>query len=207
MPTKSKRSRTIVEKPEVHSVPETVQLYRTVSLDPPWWEAGGGKIKRGADRHYDLLKTIDMPGVIYGSGEFNFEEDAHMYMWVTNNFLEDGLWLMKALGFRYITNIVWPKTKVGLGQYFRGKHELILFGVRGRGKAESVFQDTRSVASVLDVKKQSRIHSRKPDETFELIESRSKGPYLEMFADPSCEPRDDWSQWGKPRRSTQSNLS
>lgn len=194
MPVKSRRT----------SVAQTRQItpeggYRTVSLDPPWWEAGGGKIKRGADRHYDLLKTHAMPGVIYGSGVFKPATDSHMYMWVTNNFLKDGLWLMDALGFRYVTNVVWPKHKAGLGQYFRGKHELILFGVRGRGKAESVYQDTRSITSVLDVPKQSRVHSRKPVEAFQMIEARSKGPYLEMFADPSCAPRDGWTPWGKSR--------
>lgn len=175
------------------------KLYRTFLLDPPWNEAGGGKIKRGADRHYKLLKTREMPRIIYDSRMFNPTENAHLYCWVTNNFLPDGLWLVDALGFRYITNIAWPKHKVGLGQYFRGQHELMLFAVRGRGKDESVCTDSKKLSSLLEVSFQSRIHSRKPAESFGLIESRSKGPYLEMFADPDCQERDGWDRFGMPR--------
>lgn len=184
----------------IESKRNRVKLYSTVCLDPPWQERGGGKVKRGADRHYDLLPTKEMPRVIYESRVFNLAEHAHVYCWVTNNFLEDGLWLLRALGLRYVTNVVWPKAKAGLGQYFRGKHELMLFAVRGSGKHGSVYQDTRSLVSVLDVPRQSRVHSRKPEEAFNLIEARSKGPYLEMFADPACEPRDGWDHWGNPRR-------
>lgn len=106
--------------------------FQTVVLDPPWDESGGGKIKRGADRHYKLAKTRDMPGIIRSCPYWDdIAEDAHMYMWVTNNFLPDGLWLMSELGFVYKTNVVWVKPRIGLGQYFRGQHELCLFGVAG----------------------------------------------------------------------------
>ena len=73
--------------------------YKTVVLDPPWKESGGGKIKRGADKHYPLLKSADMPAVIKSCPYWtDIGVDAHMYMWVTNTFLPDGLWLMGQLG-------------------------------------------------------------------------------------------------------------
>ncbi len=87
--------------------------YQTIVIDPPWNESGGGKIKRGADRHYSLLKTPAIPGVIKNSGVFTPAENCHLYLWVTNNFLKDGLWVMEQLGFRYVPMITWAKDKSG----------------------------------------------------------------------------------------------
>jgi N6-adenosine-specific RNA methylase IME4 len=172
--------------------------FRTLMLDPPWNERGGGKIKRGADRHYPLLKTQDMPDVIRGSGLWTPAENAHCYMWVTNTFLQHGLWLLDQLGFRYVTNVVWTKPKIGIGQYFRGKHELMLFGVRGKGKDPSVYTDLRNLPSHLDAehvkKDDGKIkHSGKPACFYDLIEARSKGPYVEFFARSL---REGWTSWG-----------
>lgn len=159
---------------------------RTVSLDPPWDEKGGGKVKRGADRHYQTMKTKDMPGVIRGCEHWDrLADTAHMYMWVTNNFLEDGLWLMRELGFRYVTNIAWAKDRFGLGQYFNGQHELVLFGVRGRTMLTTGTHSTLLGGGIIPHptdENGKRIHSRKPEEIFELIEVASPGVYLEMFA-------------------------
>jgi len=163
-----------------------MRRYKTILIDPPWYERGGGRIKRGADRHYPLLKTEEIISVIKKSGVFNPSENCHLYLWVTNNFLEDGLKVMKALGFRYITNIVWVKDRFGLGQYFRGQHELCLFGVKGRIKTRN-----RSTSTVILAKR--REHSRKPDEMYELIEKCSYPPRLEMFA---RNRRKGWDVWG-----------
>lgn len=167
--------------------------YRTVLIDPPWPERGGGKIKRGADRHYELIEVRDMPRVIYGSGVFELERDAHLYLCATNNYLLDAGWLMGALGFRYLTCITWPKERMGLGQYFRGKTEHVLFGVRGRGKSPEVHTGDRTLSTLLEGAEHVRQHSRKPRQLYELIEKRSWGPYLEMFA---TEQRDGWDGWG-----------
>lgn len=163
--------------------------FSTILMDPPWQERGAGRIKRGAQVHYPLLKTKDMPDVIKGSGKFTPAKDAHLYLWATNSFLADGIWLMNELGFRYITNIVWVKDKIGLGQYFRGNHELLLFGTRGLGF--EVKTETRSLISVIHAPRS--VHSKKPIQSYELIEARSKGPYLEMFARST---RPGWSSWG-----------
>ena len=102
--------------------------YSVILADPPWMERGGGKIKRGADRHYTLMKTKDIMALPVKDIA---ENNAHLYLWVTNNFLKSGLVIMEAWGFDYKTMITWVKDRIGLGQYFRGMTEHCLFGVRG----------------------------------------------------------------------------
>ena len=167
--------------------------YRTILLDPPWPERGGGKIKRGADRHYELLNVRDMPRVILTSGAFTPAENAHLYCWTTNNYIGKALWLGETLGFTYKTIVTWPKQRTGIGQYFRGKTEHLLFFVRGRGLAPNVCTESKSLSTLLENATHDRKHSRKPPEAYALIEARSKGPYLEMFA---REPRGGWDSWG-----------
>lgn len=168
------------------------ELFQAVLLDPPWLERGGGKIKRGADRHYDLVKTKDMPAVIESCPYWDMIADvSFMFMWVTNNFLPDGLWLMKEIDFRYITNFVWTKDRIGLGQYARGQHELLLLGVRG--KANRIRKATSPSTWMGQAAIPRRKHSQKPDETHALIEHMAPGPYLELFA---RQPREGWVVWG-----------
>ena len=165
-------------------------MYGTILMDPPWYETGGGKIKRGADRHYQLVKTPDLPRVIIQSPEWNPADDCHLYMWATNSFLADAIWLMGTLGFKYKTNVVWTKEgRKGLGQYFRGQHELLLFGVRGRGYNGKT--DDKTIGSWVHAQRGK--HSQKPSEFYDLIEARSQGPYLELFARSD---RDGWISWG-----------
>lgn len=185
-----------------------MKQYHTIVLDPPWLERGGGKIKRGADRHYSLLPTKDILLVIAKSGFFRPADHAHAYMWVTNNFLPDGIWLMQQLGFDYKTNIGWAKTRAGVGQYFRGKHELILFGIRGKGKDESVYSGRKDIVSWWDASSDEdtyieaehvrsggkRVHSAKPAVFYDLVESRSKGPYIDMFS--RYRHNEKWDCWG-----------
>ena len=91
--------------------------FRVVAMDPAWHETGGGKIKRGADKHYETIRTKDLPGVIRSCEHWaNVSSQSHLYMWVTNSYLKDGLWLMENLGYRYVTNLVWAKRQFGLGQ-------------------------------------------------------------------------------------------
>lgn len=187
-------------------------VWQTALLDPPWEERGSGKIKRGAQKHYPLLKTQDMPGVIRGSGLWTPDENAHVYCWVTNNFLPDGLWLLNELGARYITNVAWTKKRPGIGRYFRGKHELLLFATIGRGWAvrtapndiesaldtnekdgDSYFPDGDSIEAEHEMVNGKRKHSAKPKVFYDMIESRSLGPYIEFFA-RSLRP--GWVSWG-----------
>lgn len=181
--------------------------WATCLLDPPWPERGGGKIKRGADKHYPLLSTMDMARVISTSPLWTPAENAHAYCWVTDNYLREGLNLLADLGFRYVRTWVWVKLRVdvdarsakdrsladdmafGLGQYARGQHELLLFGVRGDGT--KVRTERRDIGSVI-LGPRGR-HSAKPPAVYELIEARSRGPYAEFFARST---RPGWSSWG-----------
>jgi N6-adenosine-specific RNA methylase IME4 len=188
---------------------------RCILLDPPWNERGAGKTKRGADRHYGLLKTRDIPGVVRGSGLWDPHPDAHVWMWCTNNRLPDGLWVLGELGVRYVTNAVWVKTadperapgaresgvarvrdlalQIGLGQYLRGSHELLLFGVMrgGRGQNTHTWKGRRDIPSVIRARRTR--HSAKPAESYDMIESVSFGPRLEFFARST---RPGWQSWG-----------
>ena len=155
------------------------EYYRTTTMDPPWWEKGGGKIKRGADRHYPLLKTHEIIQVVLAADEWRPDpEGSHLYVWVTNNFLKDGLHVMEALGFRYVTMRTWAKDRIGLGQYWRGQTEHALFGVRGRMPAK-VKTESTLIGKGLVPRAQ---HSAKPEVFYQEVEKVSPGPYLEMFA-------------------------
>jgi len=162
---------------------------RTIIADPPWSEQGGGKIKRGADRHYPLLTTDEIVAVLKSTIEsYKNADDQHMYLWVTNNFLVDGLFVLDQLGFDYKTNLVWVKPSFGLGQYFRGQHEICLFAIKGRGFNEDLRTPNNDIASVILAPK--REHSRKPREFYDLVKRRSYGPYLEIFA--RTQPKPNW---------------
>ena len=166
------------------------ELFRAVVIDPPWMERGGGRITRGAQRHYDLL---DKAGIVKATTQCehwdHVADDAHLYLWTTNNHLPSGLEVMSAVGFKYVTNICWCKDRIGLGQYFRGQHELCLFGVRGKGY--KVRTSDKTISSIVSAKKTQ--HSQKPDEFYSMVERRSEGPYLDMFGRHS---RDGWVVWG-----------
>jgi len=123
-------------------------------------------------------------------------ERAHLYLWVPNALLAEGMAVMHAWGFTYKTNLVWYKTRKdggpdgrGVGFYFRNVTELILFGVKGKGN-RTLAPGRRQVNVVAERKRE---HSRKPEQLYDVIESCSPGPFLELFARA---PREGWSQWG-----------
>jgi N6-adenosine-specific RNA methylase IME4 len=184
------------------SEPETFPL---ITCDPPWEERGAGKIKRGADKHYKVLKLPDILQAMVRAECWRPAPDCVLVMWSTMMSLEKSLRLMDSLGFKYTTHGVWVKTKIdlggtglnaGIGQYFRGAHELYLVGTRGSGFA--VKTDDKSIPSVIMAppprEAGKRKHSRKPTEFVQMIERRFRGPYLEMFARKGDRP--SWSYWG-----------
>jgi len=121
---------------------------------------------------------------------------SHLYLWVPNALLPDGLAVMKAWGFTYKGNIIWEKVRKdgdpdgrGVGFYFRNVTEILLFGVRG--DSFRTLPPARSQVNL--IRAQKREHSRKPDEIIPLIESCSPGPYLELFARGD---RSGWDMWG-----------
>jgi N6-adenosine-specific RNA methylase IME4 len=164
--------------------------YQCFALDPPWPEEGGGG--RGAQNHYATLKTKEaIRDCVLNSGVFLPFDNAHAYIWVTNNYLPWGLWLMKQLGFEYKTKITWPKLIPGTGYYFAGQTEDCLFGVKGTLAPRKRISST----TLLNTKFNNRTggHSKKPPEIYEVIKGCSPGPRLEMFC---RDPQPGWDAWG-----------
>ena len=168
----------------------TTKKYRTIYLDPPWEEKGGGKIKRGADRHYSLMSIKEIEALPVR--ELADENGCHLYMWVTNNFLEKGLALLKKWGFEYVTTITWQKDRFGLGQYYRGITEHCLFATTKKRLPYKVINGKRA-QGVTGFCEPKTIHSRKPCKMREMIERVSYAPRIELFA---REEFDGWDCWG-----------
>lgn len=155
--------------------------YKTIYADPPWNETGGGAVyKRGADRHYELMKTKDI--ILLGAKlqEYIDDEGCHLYLWTTNTHLPDALQVMNQWGFEYKTMITWCKDRFGLGQYFRGQTEHCLFGVRGNVPYKVSEGKRQQGVTMFNAHRTE--HSKKPEEMRAMIEKVSVGPRLELFA-------------------------
>lgn len=170
--------------------------YATIVADPPWqFENRTGKM---APEHKRLARypTLNLQQIKDIPVQLAADDTAHLYLWVPNALLAEGLQVMDAWGFTYKTNIIWYKIRKdggpdgrGVGFYFRNVTEILLFGTRGK-KARTL-QRGRSQPNMIATRK--REHSRKPDEQYEIFESCSWGPYLEMF---SRGARKNWTCWG-----------
>lgn len=172
------------------------QTFATVLADPPWrFQNGTGKIAP-EHRRLSRYETMSLDEIAALPVEAVASATAHLYLWVPNALLPEGLAVMKAWGFTYKANIVWHKIRKdggsdgrGVGFYFRNVTELVLFGVRGKG-ARTRDAGRRQVNYIATRKRE---HSRKPDELYPVIEACSPGPYLELFARG---PRHGWACWG-----------
>lgn len=170
--------------------------FATVLADPPWqFKNRTGKM---APEHKRLSRypTLCLQEIKDLPVEAIVEDTAHLYLWVPNALLSEGLQVMEHWGFKYKTNIIWYKIRKdggpdrrGVGFYFRNVTEMILFGVRG--KNARTLQPGRSQENIISSRK--REHSRKPDEQYEIIENCSWGPRIELFARG---PRKNWFVWG-----------
>jgi N6-adenosine-specific RNA methylase IME4 len=170
--------------------------FATILADPPWqFQNRTGKM---APEHRRLSRysTMTLQEIKELPVEAIAADTAHLYLWVPNALLADGLQVMDHWGFTYKTNLIWYKIRKdggpdrrGVGFYFRNVTEMILFGVRGK-KARTLAPG-RSQENLISSMK--REHSRKPDEQYRLIESCSPGPFLELFARG---PRKGWQVWG-----------
>lgn len=170
--------------------------FKTVLADPPWqFQNRTGKM---APEHKRLNRygTMTLEDIMAMPVADIVAEPSHLYLWVPNALLPEGMAVMKAWGFAYKSNLVWHKIRKdggpdgrGVGFYFRNTTELLLFGVRGKN-ARTLAPGRRQVNFIAS---QKREHSRKPDEQYPLIESCSPGPRLELFARG---PRPGWTVWG-----------
>jgi N6-adenosine-specific RNA methylase IME4 len=170
--------------------------FGTILADPPWQFANRtGKIapEHGRLSRYSTMTLDDIEKLPVSDIA---EPTAHLYLWCPNALLPEGLAVMKAWGFNYKSNIVWHKVRKdggsdgrGVGFYFRNVTELILFGVRGKN-ARTLAPGRRQVNLVGTRKRE---HSRKPDEQYDIIETRSPGPFVELFGRGT---RKGWTTWG-----------
>lgn len=170
--------------------------FGTILADPPWqFQNRTGKV---APEHKRLNRygTMDLDAICELPVADIADDPSHLYLWVPNALLPEGMKVMEAWGFRYISNIVWHKVRKdggsdgrGVGFYFRNVTELLLFGVRG--KNARTLGPGRSQVNMIQSRK--REHSRKPDEQYQIIEDCSWGPRIELF---SRGKRKDWTVWG-----------
>lgn len=172
------------------------RTFPTILADPPWrFQNSTGKVapehrrlSRYGTLSLDAIKALPVHSIV--------ATRCHLYLWVPNALLAEGLAVMAAWGFTYKSNIVWHKIRKdggpdgrGVGFYFRNVTELVLFGVRG--KNARTLAPGRSQVNFIATRK--REHSKKPDELYPIIEACSSGPYLELFARGA---RPGWHAWG-----------
>ena len=170
--------------------------FATLLADPPWqFQNRTGKVAPEHRRlsRYSTMTLDDIKALPIADAAL---DTAHLYLWVPNALLPEGLAVMAAWGFQYKSNLVWHKVRKdggpdgrGVGFYFRNTTELVLFGTRGKN-ARTLAPGRRQV-NIL--KTQKREHSRKPDEFYDIVEACSPGPFLELFARGS---RPGWTTWG-----------
>lgn len=174
------------------------KTYNTIYADPPWqFQNRTGKVapehKRLSRYETMTIEEIKALPIADIAGE-----KAHLYLWVPNALLPDGLAVLDAWGFEYKSNIVWEKIRKdgapdgrGVGFYFRNVTELLLFGIRKKSAPNRTLAPARSQVNL--IRTQKREHSRKPDEMIPLIEACSLEPRIELFARGD---REGWAMWG-----------
>ena len=189
----------IFSAPQTSAVEDLIERvkgsFTTILADPPWrFENRTGKM---APEHQRLLRypTMTTEEILELPVSRLAAARAHLYLWVPNALISEGLGVMKRWGFIYKTNLVWYKIRKdggpdgrGVGFYFRNVTELVLFGIRGSMRT---LEAGRTQTNIIATRK--REHSRKPDRLYDIIEACSPGPYLELFA---RHPRKGWAQWG-----------
>lgn len=184
--------------------------FATIAADPPWkyrdlvhatrvrgikvaeYGFGADKIRgrRGAEGYYPVMTIEEIAALPVGHSA---APNAHLYLWCTNAFIEPAHVVARAWGFEPRTILTWVKPGIGMGHFYRNNTEHVIFAVRGRLPVLRHNQPTAFTAP------KSRIHSQKPNRFFEIVETMSPGPYLELFARAT---RAGWVGWGNELRET-----
>lgn len=166
---------------------EEGKKYGVLYGDCPWQYTNkntGGSMKSGASNKYPTMSTDELCALKVPS-----DKNAVLFLWVTNPFLEDGLRVMKAWGFKYKTTITWRKImSLGMGFWWRGQCEFLLFGVKGKVKAFRMQE-----CNIIQCKAEK--HSQKPELFRQLIERATlhMPNKLELFARKESE---GWDVFG-----------
>jgi len=193
--TSGKRSRRSSTSPAEELLALGPARFGTVLADPPWRFTNRTGKMAPEHRRLSRYATMTLEEILELPVAQIVLPESHLYLWVPNALIREGLEVMRRWGFTYKTNLVWYKRRKdggpdgrGVGFYFRNVTELILFGVRGSLRTAAA---GRRQVNLMSSRK--REHSRKPEEQYPIIESCSPGPYLEMFA---RHHRPDWTLWG-----------
>ena len=151
--------------------------YQVIYADPPWAyrnEKTGGNHRSGSAQHYPVLSIDAIARIPIARMA---APAASLWLWSTVPLLPEILPVMDAWGFTYKTAIVWRKTgRKGIGYWFRGEAEILLFGIRGDVRA---FRSSRPNVIEAPVER----HSRKPAVFRSLIEDETPNQRrIELFA-------------------------
>ena len=181
--------------------------YRTIVVDPPWsytqhwqrseqWRSLSGRMfkrggfmgrytagARGAAAQYDCMTLEQIAALPISEWADN---DSHLYLWTTNAFLKDSFPILEGWSFTFKTMLTWTKTQLGMGLYYRNTTEHVLFGISGSLKCLRRDVPTHFTAA-------RRSHSQKPEVFYDIVQSMSPGPYLDVF---SRQQRLGWDTWG-----------
>ena len=176
------------EKIKELSTPLEAQgLFQTIVIDPPWDWSDEGDVNQFGRTKPDYA-TMPIEEIEKLPIDKISDENCHLYLWVTNRSLPKAFRLIKNWGFRYITCLTWVKPSIGVGNYFRGSTEQVLFAVKGCQPLKRKDVGTHFLAN------RGEVHSAKPDEFYSLVESCSYAPYIDVFG---RKERDGWSVWGE----------
>ena len=157
------------------------QKWRTLVIDPPWryqrtlvQKGANGQAIRGAAAHYNTMSLADLSNLPVAEWA---EPDAHLYLWATNTLMLEALTLIDHWVFKQKTILTWVKSGIGLGSYFRNSTEHVLFAVRGKATRlnEGVTIPTHFMG-------EGGRHSEKPQAFYDMVETASPGPYIDIFA-------------------------
>lgn len=172
----------VIDQAPAKAAPGQSMQYKTILADPPWTYRNRPPRGRTPYSTLTMAQLVAMGSQIRAVAAGN----CHLYLWSTNAHLADALAVIEAWGFRYVQALIWFKTQMGLGSYFRHFTEPLLFSVRGnlrllRRDLPSYFVERRTA------------HSRKPQAAYRLMEIASPAPRIELFA---RQRRQGWSTWG-----------
>ena len=156
--------------------------FKTILIDPSWDYQQLSLAGRGhpeyAPMSLEELRNLNINQYA--------ENNCHLYLWSTNNFLYEALKLGELWGFNYKTVLTWLKPSMGLGSYFRNSTEQLLFFVKGQ-------LSTRTNNTLTHFEAPRAQHSKKPEISYQIIEENSYPAFLELFG---REKRENWTVWG-----------
>jgi N6-adenosine-specific RNA methylase IME4 len=183
----AENERKVAEAPSLDAAVLEGGIFSTIVIDPPWDAGDEGDVNQFgrtqptyATMPFEVVKDLEVPHLS--------ADDCHLYLWITNRSLPKGFQLLEAWGFRYVTMLTWCKPSIGVGNYYRNNTEQILFGVKG-----SLGILRHDVGTWFEAPRGDR-HSAKPDEFYDMVDTCSPGPKLDMFARRT---RPGWYTWGE----------